>query len=261
MKHIRCTLLVMCLMGLCCTSVSAAVPMGALQQIDLLARNAAGDSGWFIGPEHEDWSEWYYAAADLDRDGSPEIWRAKGRHDGKPPDIGYTEIREGGILVSGAVRMKGNVLVPDIFSDVSAAYPEVMQDPEMGKYHYFFLEKRPKDGDTVRYVQYALTAGKDPVLEVLASETVQDSGIVGITMARFWIPSAETEWTEITADRYEDIREEYFPGCRSSRVQLKWMAAAHLAGCLEQGRIAEYLIDSYDVFLNGSWMELTVTGE
>ncbi len=261
MKYIRYTLLTLFLLGLCCTAASAAVPMGALQQIDGLARNAGGEDGWFIGPEQEDWTEWYYAAADLDRNGRLEIWKAKGFHDGKQPDLRYTEMRDGGIPVSGTVKMEGKAPVPDIFSTESAAYPEVLQNTETGQYHYIFLEEQPKAGDTVRYVQYVLTGGEQPVMEVLASETVQESGIEGITMARYWLPSEDADWEEIAAGRYEGIRKERFPGCRSSRVQLKWMAAAHLAACLEQGRIAEYLTDSYDVFLNGSWMELTVPGK
>ncbi len=238
--------------------VFSAVPMEAMHQLDRLSESAAGEGGWFLGPDHEDWRDWYYTVADLNQNGRVEVWKVKMRHSGGASDIRYTEVLDGGTLASGSVRMKGDIPVPDIFSYETGAYPVLMSDSENGEYHYIFVEKQPKEADILRYVKYALTLKGEPVMELLAAASEKESGVESISLARYYIPEEGAGWREVSSDRYDGIQEERFPGCRMTRRQFKWLGAEYLSSGMAQGYLTDFLTDSYDVFLNGSWLELEV---
>ena len=58
-----------------CAGVVSAAPLQVQEQLDILARTAKAENGWFVQPtQDKDWNKWHYAVTDLNHDGTVDVF-------------------------------------------------------------------------------------------------------------------------------------------------------------------------------------------
>ena len=229
------------------------------RQIDILARTATGDSGWFAAPEKgEDWTRWMYTVTDLDHDGQLEIFKAKRGGDNAPPWLQCEELDAGKETRHYGIYFAGGTDIPDILSSESAGQATVLHDTSDDAYHYIFTEVKVLNEFARQNTLYALTLSGDLIVEELAALQGIESGYDGSLSFRYYLPGwrkVEAESgqpvpppEEIDAERYRNITDERFPGCEKKVVLFMWLDGERLKATMDKGQGAALLAESYGWF-------------
>lgn len=237
--------------ALAISAVASAAPTPD-RQIEILTNSAMVYDGWFVLPERDKNSDiWTYAITDLDRNGRLEVLKVRRGWAEGGPMLVVKEIGEDGRTLSGEVALDGTA-VPDILARTEnyGQPTSVLYDAKNKIYHYIF-EATVYHGEYESVTtKYALTFSDGTLLvSPLAQFLWNLSGYDGGVTERHFLPlRGKDAGKEISAERYETIEKEEFPGCEYRGVIFLWRSADDLKNAASNGELKKSLAESYASF-------------
>ena len=239
-----------------------AAPRPVSEQIQILTQtaNSGQEGGWFVSPEKDaNWNRWFYSVTDLDQDGRLEIFKAKRRGENSAPELRCEELLDQGGRVWGLFFVGGSD-VPDIMTSEAATAPAVFCEAAENRYHYIFLSSVRADEEAWDFIdtKVALTLSGDLQIEELALRKGKLPAPGSDWSERqFFLPAwvgAAAEGApagppeEISAERYNNIAKERFPGARESFAAISWYRAEEIQRAIGLAELARTLENSYRAF-------------
>ena len=243
-----------------CAGVVSAAPLQVQEQLDIMARTANGEKGWFVQPaQDKEWNKWHYAVTDLNHDGNLEILLAKeGSFDGTQ-ELRCEEFNEGKWTRHGGIHLVGGSHMPDILTGEEYGQFSVLYVAKEKRYVYLFTETIMHGEFEAVHTRYAVWLNSVLQVEELGYSTWQLSGYDGSVKQYYYLPrwrTAETESAQrISADRYVHLARERFPDSVEQTAQIKWIKAGALWSALKSGKAYKELNDSFNVFAQSTAME------
>lgn len=240
-----------------CAGVVSAAPLQVQAQLDILARTAKGEKGWFVQPaQAADWNKWHYAVADLNHDGNLEILLAKeGSFDGTQ-ELRCEELNEGKWTRHGGIHLVGGSHMPDILTGEDAGQLSVLYNDQDKRYIYLFTETIMHGEFEAVHTRYAFWLNGILQVEELGFSTWQLSGYDGTVKQHYYLPRWRAAGAEgaqrISAKRYAQLAKERFPNNVEQSVKIKWIKAEELWPAITSGKAYNMLEDSFAVFAQSS---------
>ena len=237
-----------------CAGVVSAAPLQVQEQLEILARTAKAENGWFVQPtQAADWNKWHYAVADLNHDGTLEILLAKaGSFDGTQ-ELRCEEFNEGKWTRHGGIHLVGGSHMPDILTSEEAGQFTVLYDAQKKRYIYLFTETIMHGEFEAVYTRYALWLNGVLQIEELGFSTWQLSGYDGSVKQHYYLACWRTAATEgaqrISAKRYARLAEERFPNSVEKPAKIRWTKAEDLWPSIKSGKAYTMLEDSFVLFV------------
>lgn len=236
-----------------CAGVVSAAPLQVQEQLEILARTAKAENGWFVQPtQAADWNKWHYAVTDLNHDGNLEILLAKaGSFDGTQ-ELRCEEFNEGKWTRHGGIHLVGGSHMPDILTGEEYGQFTVLYDAQKKRYIYLFTETIMHGEFEAVHTRYAIWLNGVLQVEELGFSTWQLSGYDGSVKQHYYLPQWRTAATEgaqrIGAKRYAQLAKERFPNCVEQTAKIKWIKAEELWPLITSGKAYNRLDDSFAVF-------------
>ncbi len=236
-----------------CAGVVSAAPLQVQEQLDILARTAKAENGWFVWPtQAADWNKWHYAVTDLNHDGNLEILLAKaGSFDGTQ-ELRCEELNAGKWTRHGGIHLVGGSHMPDILTAGEDGQFTVLYDVQKKRYIYLFTETIMHGEFEAVHTRYALWLNGVLQVEELGFSTWQLSGYDGSVKQHYYLPRWRVTGTEgaqkISSKRYAQLAKERFPNCVEQTAKIKWLKAEELWPLITSGKAYTMLEDSFAVF-------------
>jgi hypothetical protein len=236
-----------------CAGVVSAAPLQVSEQLDILARTAKAENGWFVQPtQDKDWNKWHYAVTDLNHDGNLEILMAKaGSFDGTQ-ELRCEELNEGKWTRHGGIHLVGGSHMPDILTSEEAGQFTVLYDAQKKRYIYLFTETIMHGEFEAVHTRYALWLNGVLQVEELGFSTWQLSGYDGSVKQHYYLPRWRATSTEgaqrISSKRYAQLAKEQFSNSVEQSAQIKWIKAEELWPLVKNSKPYNLLEDSFAVF-------------
>lgn len=239
-----------------CAGVVSAAPLQVSEQLQILARTAKAENGWFVQPtQDKEWNKWHYAVTDLNHDGNLEILMAKaGSFDGTQ-ELRCEELNEGKWTRHGGIHLVGGSHIPDILTSEEAGKFTVLYvyDAQKKRYIYLFTETIMHGEFEAVHTRYALWLNGVLQVEELGFSTWQLSGYDGSVKQHYYLPCWRANGTEgaqrISVKRYAQLGKERFPNCVEQTVKIKWIKAEDLWPLITSGKSYTMLEDSFVLFV------------
>ena len=236
-----------------CAGVVSAAPLQVQEQLEILARTAKAENGWFVQPtQAADWNKWHYAVTDLNHDGNLESLLAKaGSFDGTQ-ELRCEEFNEGKWTRHGGIHLVGGSHMPDFLTGEEYGQFTVLYDAQKKRYIYLFTETIMHGEFEAVHTCYALWLNGVLQVEELGFSTWQLSGYDGSVKQHYYLLQWRTAATEgaqrIGAKRYAQLAKERFPNCVEQTAKIKWIKAENLWRSIESGKAYTMLENSFVVF-------------
>ena len=240
-----------------CAGVVSAAPLQVQEQLQILARTAKAENGWFVQPtQAADWNKWHYAVTDLNHDGNLEILLAKeGSFDGTQ-ELRCEEFNEGKWTRHGGIHLVGGSHMPDILTGEETGQFTVLYDAREKRYVYLFTETIMHGEFEAVHTRYAIWLNGVLQVEELGFSTWQLSGYDGSVKQYYYLPQWRGTATEgaqkISTKRYAQLAKERFPNCVEQTAKIKWIKAEDLWPSIKSGKAYTMLEDSVDVFVKNT---------